>query len=76
MDTEVPAVSGVPGQRRPAADPTVADAVDGVLPKSAISVTYSGGSQKSTALDFSYDTASGALTVSLPQSLKATTPCA
>ena len=68
VDTEVPAVSASLDGAAWQLTATVADAVDGVLPKSAISVTYSGGSQKSTALDFSYDTASGALTVSLPQS--------
>lgn len=70
VDTEVPAVSASLDSAAWQLTATVADAVDGVLPKSAISVTYSGGSQKSTALDFSYDTASGALTVSLPQSLE------
>ena len=68
VDTEVPAVSASLDSAAWQLTATVADAVDGVLPKSAISVTYSGGRQKSTALDFSYDTVSGALTVSLPQS--------
>ena len=48
MDTEVPAVSASLDSAAWQLTATVADAVDGVLPKSAISVTYSGGSQKST----------------------------
>ena len=68
VDTEVPSVTASLDNAAWQLTATVADAVDGVLPKSAISVTCSGGSQKSAALDFSYNTASGALTVSLPQS--------
>ena len=40
---------------------TVTDAVDGVLPKSAVSVTLDG-----KAIDFTYDTASGAVSAALP----------
>jgi exopolysaccharide biosynthesis protein len=42
---------------------TISDGVDGILPKSAISVTYDG-----SAISFSYDASSGKLTATLPES--------
>ncbi len=58
-DQAVPAVSlSLSGASLTA---TVSDSVDGILPKSAISVTYDG-----SALSFSYDTSTGKLTAAVP----------
>ena len=45
---------------------TVADAVDGIPDRSHIAVTYSSGSTKGAAANYTYDAASGKVTVTLP----------
>ena len=61
VDNEVPAVSAaIDGGT---VTGSVSDKVDGILPKSSVSVTYDG-----KALAFTYDASSGAVTAALPDS--------
>ena len=66
VDNEVPQISASLDSASWKVTATVSDAVDGVLAKSAISVTLSGGTYKGTAQDFSYDASTGKATVNLP----------
>ncbi|MDD3347022.1 S-layer homology domain-containing protein [Oscillibacter sp.] len=61
VDQEVPAVTAALDQANWQVNATVKDAVDGVLPKSAVSVTYNGSESA-----FTYDAATGKVTLSLP----------
>ncbi len=68
MDSEVPTVTASLDSGSWTVTGTVSDAVDGILAKSAVTVTYSGGASKGTAKDFTYNTSTGKFTVALPES--------
>lgn len=61
LDQTAPAVTASLDNQNWQVTATVEDNVDGLLPKSAISVSYNGG-----AYDFLYDQATGRVTVALP----------
>ena len=60
VDQQVPTVKLTANEDGTRLSASIADAVDGVLPRSAVSVTWDGAAQ-----DFTYDAASGTLTTSL-----------
>ncbi len=60
-DNRVPAVSAALDQAGWAVTAEVLDETDGVLPKSAVAVTYNGA-----PMDFSYDASTGRVSVALP----------
>lgn len=62
VDQEVPAVGAALNEADWSVSGTVKDAVDGVLPRSAIRVMYNGA----PVSDFTYDAASGKVSVALP----------
>ena len=68
MDSEAPAVTAALDSGSWTVTGTVSDLVDGVLPKSAVTVAYSGGTSKGESKAFSYDASTGKFTVSLPES--------
>ena len=61
VDNEAPAVTAALDNDNWQVTATVADAVDGVLPKSSVSVTYNG-----TPMDFTYSASGGKVTFALP----------
>lgn len=61
VDHQAPAVTASLDEASWTVTASVSDAVDGVLPKSAVTVAYNG-----TAVDFSYNASTGSLTWALP----------
>lgn len=61
VDNKPPVVTAALDQENWAVTASISDAVDGVLPKSAVSVAYNGAE-----MDFTYDASTGRLTWALP----------
>lgn len=67
-DAEPPVITAELDEELWTVNATVSDASDGILDERAISVTCSGGTDKGTALNFTYDSTSGVLSIPLPGS--------
>lgn len=68
MDSEVPSVTASLDSDSWTVTGTISDDVDGILAKSAVTVTYSGGTSKGVTQSFTYNASTGRFSVSLPES--------